>query len=469
MSTAPPPLPLQPEVETEASSGGFRISSGTWVVLAMSFLGVFAGLAALLYWHNLNRRPLDFWGFDSHRIIRTAPVVKATLIRPDPLSAPTPATPGDQVWHDDLFMMVENRYLVEGRADVADYPEFRLLINNGDSLKRELEQIKESSFPENFQITNQAELDKAFEILAEEKPDKAHAELKTEVDYVDFDEAKSIRQALRANRSYDWQAFPWEQEPQWRYALTFAKEETTAKGTKHELTRTFTFTLVFDQTCRWVTLQSVAGKLTAVHPNVQRQLQEFFLGVFPGSDQPLPPLVPSATPAPSPTATPSPTSTPIASAAPSATATVAPSPTTTSTSVITGPLPTLPPAGGSSIGGPIQGSGSPQSPTSPLGTGMNLGSETLIREGSPATGVAPPPLTTLPSLTTSQPGGAPGRLQLTPSPLLQPSSIPAPPNGLSPITLPPIALPSGTLLPMQPTPPKAEPNPTATPSPTAKP
>ena len=334
--SAPPPLPQYAEPELQEAPRQFRVTSGTWVVFGVLFLGVFAAVAAWLHRHNLERKPLDFWGFDSHRVIRDCPTVRATLIKPDPLVL-TPQTPGYEMWHDNLFMIVENRYLVEKRADVHDRPQFAQ-IEGKDA---------------------------------------------------EFDPTLSLRRALRANSSYDWKAFPWAQEPEWRYALTFAKQETTFLGTKHELTRTFTFTLVFDVTCRWVTLQSV-DKLTALEPDVQQRFKKFFLEVFPESD------VPTAAPTPSPTATGTPTATSTPTAA-------------------------------------------------PAGTGMTLGGGAILAPQTPATPAGAGSMTT--------PAGSapsPPPLQLSPNPLLQPSSA-APPPVASPsgtIILPnlPTAVPSGTVI-----------------------
>jgi hypothetical protein len=330
MPPVPPPLPADVAVETETRSR-FHINSGTWVTLGVVFLGIFASIAAWIHRHNLERQPLDFWGFDSHRVMRDAPSVRATLLKPDTTRLTGPPK-GDDIWHDNLFMIIENRYLVEKQVEVQQRPEF-VRIEGEDG----------------------------------------------------FDPAVSLRRALRENRSYNWEAFPWSQEPQWRYALTFAKEETTYPGTKHELTRTFTFTLVFDVTCRWVTLQSVE-KLTALEPPVQQRFKKFFLEVFPDSDQPPPPEV-AVTPTATPTATPTGTGAPLAAG---------------------GPTPTAVPTG-----------------TAP---GLSIGAGTMLSPQAPETTLSTGSMTTPPGPA----GAAPPSVFLTPSKLLEQATQPQPPSTLGP-------------------------------------
>jgi hypothetical protein len=446
MSTAPPPLPRNIELEPEQSEG-FRITSGTWVVAGLILLGVFAAISGLLYRHIQNRKPVDFWGFDSHRIIKDCPSIQATLIKPDPLVI-TPQTPGNEIWHDDLFMMVESRYLVEARADVSDRPEFQVKITNGPELKQALQQHRTSKFPDNLEITNDAQFKALLHQVLEEHPEKATAlgEIEVHVEHADVHPDQSLRGPLRENASYDWQAFPWSEEPQWRYALTFAKEEITNFGTKHELRRTFTFTLVFDVTCRWVALQSV-DKLTALQPSVQQRLKRFFVTVFPDSDKPIEPV----TPTPTPTATGSPTASP--SATPSGTPSASPSATPTAAAPAVMPLaaatPTaagvtsttgapgaaaIPPTAAipTATAGPLPPAPQPAL-VSPPGTGMKLFTDPMIREESTTTPIGIPNM----AAPAGTGGTAPPPLQFnTANPLLRPGSA----------TTPPTALPSGTVV-----------------------
>ncbi len=99
-----------------------------WVVIVvLGVIGFLGAGGAWLYHLSTQRRPVDFWGYDSHRIVATAPNVIVSLIEPEP-KFPEPKT-----WHDGLFIVGEDRYAVVDQKPAEKFAGFE---RTGDAALR---------------------------------------------------------------------------------------------------------------------------------------------------------------------------------------------------------------------------------------------------------------------------------------------------------------------------------------------
>lgn len=302
-STDAPPSDLHPQPPT---------LPGWLVIVVVGVIGFLGAGGAWLYHLSTQRRPVDFWGFDSHRIAATAPSVIVSLLEPEP------KVPQPKMWHDGLFMIGEDRYLVIDQKEAQKRPGF------------------------------------------------------------DLEADASLRRYLRHDDSYDWQSLVLTR-PTWRYALSFAQTDKMYQGTDHEEDRPFSFTLVFDADCRFVRLQMV-DKTAVLQPPIAAEFARLFRAAFPGSSvaggmsgsgapsapaipavptssvgpeakgtgMAIIPPVPTPAAAPTPTAapTPKPSATPTPVVMPSATAAPTPVPAAPSaTPSGTAPVPSATPSG----------------------------------------------------------------------------------------------------------------------------
>lgn len=206
---------------------------GWLVIVVLLVIAFLAAGGAWLYHLSTQRRPVDYWGFDSHRIMADADTVMASMIEREP-------PPKTREWHDSLFMIGEERYVVDAQKSAKDYPGFKLEKDQPTPLLRKL---------------------------------------------------------LREDDSYDWDG-EFVVQPTWHYALSFHKMEMMYKGTDHEEMRPFSFTLVFDAECRYVRLQMVDNKTAVLKPHVAAEFAKFFRTTFPDRELPLLPQdgLPTASP-----------------------------------------------------------------------------------------------------------------------------------------------------------------------------
>lgn len=216
------PTAAVPDDETDVAPYQPTLVSGKWVMLVIAAISIAGAAFGWLWTYDAQRRPRDFWGIRTWKLIGAAPVIRAERLGPEPPSTdgkPKPAMyDGLVVVHYDPGE--SGRYVVEATKRVENEP--GLASQSG-----------------------------------------------------------SLREALANHRSYNWDSKAGAlQRPSWRYALVFSEkpDEQVARETAAEPNRPVpnaTAVLLFDADCRFVRVPSV-DKPIVLQASVAEQFKKFF-------------------------------------------------------------------------------------------------------------------------------------------------------------------------------------------------
>ncbi|MCE9606472.1 MAG: hypothetical protein K8U03_16380 [Planctomycetia bacterium] len=225
-----------------------QLISGKWVMIVVAAVSFFGAAFGWLWIYDAQRRPRDFWGPRSWKLMGLAPVVRARSLMPE-----LPAADGKP--HPDDY---------DGLVVVHYDP--------GEAARFVVEQEKRVENEPGLSIATQS---------------------------------ASLREALTNHRSYNWDSKAAAlQRPKWRYALLFSERTEAEVAKPEELTSgkplgNPTATLLFDADCRFVRLPLV-DKAISLQPSIAEQFRKFFRTQFPEGDakpQAIGTAVPAATPA----------------------------------------------------------------------------------------------------------------------------------------------------------------------------
>lgn len=221
-----------------------QLVSGKWVMIVIAAISIFGAAFGWLWTYDAQRRPRDFWGVKSWRLMGVGPVVRAELLAPE--KPPTDGKPRP-AYYDGLV--------------VVHY-------DPGDAGRFVVEREKRVENEPGLSIETQS---------------------------------ASLREALANHRSYNWESKAAAlQRPVWRYALAFS-ERTDAEIAKDDELRSgkpignMTATLLFDADCRFVRVPNV-DKPIVLQPSIAEQFRRFFQVQFPIELQNGEPAKPQASP-----------------------------------------------------------------------------------------------------------------------------------------------------------------------------
>lgn len=226
-----------------------KLISGKWVILVVGAISLAGSAFGWLWTYDAQRRPRDFWGIHTWKLMGRAEVVRAERLVPEPPSADGKPKPA---YYDGLLVVhydpsEAGRYVIEQTKRVETEPGLSLAT-----------------------------------------------------------QSSSLREALVNHRSYNWDSKGATlQRPVWRYALAFTEKtdekaaEEAAKDPERPMTNP-TATLLFDADCRFVRVPSV-DKPVVLQASVAEQFKKFFQAQF--VDVPVNAQV-AATPTATPSATP---------------------------------------------------------------------------------------------------------------------------------------------------------------------
>jgi len=221
-----------------------KLISGKWVILVVGAISLAGSAFGWLWTYDAQRRPRDFWGIHTWKLIARAEVVRAERLVPEPPSADGQPKPAD---YDGLVVVhydpsESGRYVVEATKRVENEPGLSIAL-----------------------------------------------------------QSSSLREALANHRSFNWDSKAATlQRPVWRYALAFTEktDEKLAEESAKEPNRIVpnpTATLLFDADCRFVRVPTV-DKPVVLHPSVAEQFKKFFEAQFATAAAAVPAPIPSASP-----------------------------------------------------------------------------------------------------------------------------------------------------------------------------
>lgn len=257
-----------PDADDDAPAAPYQptLISGKWVILVVGAISIAGAAFGWLWTYDAQRRPRDFWGIETWKMIGTSRAIRAERLVPE--------VPG-----------------ADGKPKLADYEGLVVVRYEPSDAGRYV--VETSKRVEN-------------------EPGLSYA-----------NQSASLREALANHRSYDWNSKAATlQRPNWRYALVFSKfddaqlVEETARLEKEKKnvpgipTANPEATLLFDADCRFVRVPAV-DKPIMLQPTVAEQFKKFFETQL-GNATPVIPQA-SGTP-PAPTATPTATATATATA-----------------------------------------------------------------------------------------------------------------------------------------------------------